>query len=91
MLGFYGSVNFNDIKLHLIQNIEHVVLKIGVCFVDFIDQKHNSIIRRKCLTDFAHFYVILDVADISLGVSETAVIQPRQGIVLVQCIDQFHA
>ena len=35
--GFYTFVDFNDIKFHLVQNIQHVVLKVGVGFINFID------------------------------------------------------
>ena len=43
------------------------------------------------LADFAHPDVVLDVADIPLGVAETAVVEPGQGIVLVEGLHQLHA
>jgi len=38
VLGPDGFVDFNNIELHLIQNVQHIVLKIGVGLVDFINQ-----------------------------------------------------
>ena len=91
MFGPNGFVNFNDVKFHLIQDIQHVILKIRIRFVDFIDQQNRTGIGLKGLADFAHLDIILNIADIPIGVAETAVIEARQGVILVQGFHQFHA
>ena len=37
--GRYGSVDFDDIKFHLVEDVEHVILEVGVRLVYLIDQK----------------------------------------------------
>ena len=38
-LALIGPVDLDDIELHLVEDIQHVVLKIRVGLVDFIDQE----------------------------------------------------
>ncbi len=42
-----GLVDLDDVKLHLVQNIEHVVLEVRVRLVDFIDQQDGSHLCRQ--------------------------------------------
>ena len=86
-----GLVDLNDVEFHLVEYIEHVVLKIGIGLIDLVDEQHDPLIGDKGLSDLAHPDVLFDVADIPFGIPETAVIQPRQGIVLVKGIDELHA
>ena len=86
-----GLVDLDDIELHLIENIEHVILKIAVGLVDFIDQQHRSHLRHKGLADFPHADVFFDVAHIPSGIPEAAVVEARQGIVLIQGVHELHA
>ena len=65
VFGLYGFVDFDNIKLHLIQNIQHIILKVGVCFVDLVDQENGSGLSGKRATDFSHADIRFDVADIS--------------------------
>src|SRR4030043_1369753 len=34
-------INLDDIELHLIEDIEHIVLEIGVSFIDLIDEQNH--------------------------------------------------
>ena len=36
--GLDGFIDFNNIKFHLVQNIQHVILKIRVGFIDLVNQ-----------------------------------------------------
>ena len=89
--GFNGFVDFNDIKFHLVQDIQHVILEIRICLIDLVDQKNHPFIRYKGLADLSHLDILFDITDISLGVTETAVIEPGEGIILVQGLYKFHA
>ena len=86
-----GFVYLHNIKFHLIQDIQHVILKIRVGLVYFVNQKHRSCIRDKCLPDFPHLEIVFDIADIPAGISEAAVVETGQCVVLIQGIHQFHA
>ena len=87
VFGFDGLVDLNDIELHLVENIQHVILKIRVGLVDFIDKEDGSLIGRKSLADFTHFDIGLDIAHIPLGIAKAAVIEAGQGVVLVQSLN----
>ena len=63
-IGTDGFVDLNDIEFHLIQNIQHIVLKIRVCLVDFVNQQNNPFVRHKGLAYFAHFDILFNVTHI---------------------------
>ena len=46
VLGADGLVDLDDVKLHLVQHVEHIVLKIRVGLVDLVDQQHRRVSRR---------------------------------------------
>ena len=91
LLGLDGLVDLDDVELHLVQHVQHVVLEIRVGLVDLIDQQDHLFVGDKGLADLPHFDVFLDIAHIPLGVAETAVVEPGQGVVLVKRVDQLHA
>ena len=91
MSGLYNLVDLDDIKLHLIQDIEHVILKIGVRLVDFIDEQNGPDIRCKGLANLAHLDIVLYIADIPCRVAESTVIEPCECIVLIECLHKLHA
>ncbi len=84
-------VDLDDIKLHLVEDIEHVVLKIGIGLIDLINEKDDSFVRHKGLPDLSHPDILFDVAHIPFRISKTTVIEACQGIVLIKGIDQLHA
>ena len=43
MLGLDGFVDFDDVELHLVEHVEHVVLEVGVRLVDLVDQQHDFV------------------------------------------------
>jgi len=90
-LALTSSVDFDDIELHLVQDIEHVILEVGIGLVDLVDQQHHPLVGHEGLADLAHADVFRDVADLAGRIAETAVVQTGQGIVLVEGIDQLHA
>ncbi len=61
----YGLVDFDDVKFHLVQYIEHIILKIRVGLIDFVNQQNRSLGSGKGLADLAHLNVLLDIADIT--------------------------
>ena len=64
--GADGLVDLDDVELHLIEDIQHVVLEIGIRLVDFVDQQHRPILGHEGLADLAHLDIGLDVADVAL-------------------------
>jgi len=40
-------VNLNDVKFHLVEYVEHVILKVGVGFIDFVDEEDDPFTRYK--------------------------------------------
>ena len=46
VFGLDGLVYFDDVELHLIENIQHVVLKIRVGLVNLINQKNWFFYRQ---------------------------------------------
>ena len=87
----YGPVDLDDVELHLVEHIEHVVLEVGVSLVDLVDQQHHPLICDKGLTDFSHPDILRDIAHISRRVAEAAVVQAGQSVVVIQGFDQLHA
>jgi len=87
----YGLVDLNDIEFHLVQYIEHIVLKISICLINFIDQQDYLFVCNKGLAYFAHSDVVFDIAHISAGISKAAVIQPCEGIILIKGLHKLHA
>ncbi len=43
------------------------------------------------LADLAHLDVVLDIAHIAAGIAEPAVVEPGEGVVLVEGLDGLHA
>ena len=84
-------VDLDDVELHLVENVEHVVLEIGVGLVDLVDEQHGALIGHEGLADLAHLDVVLDVAHVAAGIAEAAVVEPGEGVVLVQGVHQLHA
>ena len=84
-------VDLHDIELHLVEDVEHVVLEVGVGLVDLVDQEHRPLVGNEGLADLAHPDVLGDVAHIAARIAEAAVVEAGQGVVLVEGVDQLHA
>ena len=83
-----GFVDLDDIEFHLVQDIEHIVLKIGIGLIDLIDQQDHPFIGDKGLPDFSHPNILFNIADIPFGVTEPTIIQTSECVVLVKGIDR---
>jgi len=69
-----GFIDLDDVELHLVQHIEHIVLKIGVGLIDLVNQQNHSFFGYKGLSDLPHPNIIFDIAHIPFGVSKAAII-----------------
>ncbi len=90
-LAFNGLVDFDDVEGHLVEHVEHVVLEVRVGLVDLVDEQHRLGVGHEGLADLAHPDVGLDVAHVALRVAEAAVVEAREGVVLVEGLDELHA
>jgi len=89
--GRHRLVDFDDVELHLVEDVEHVVLKVRVGLVDLVDEENGPHVGDEGLPDSAHADVFLDIAHVAFGIPEAAVVEAGQRIVLVQGVDQLHA
>ena len=84
-------VRFNDVELHLVEHIKHVVLKVAVRLVDLVDKQYAAVLRGEGLADLAHLYIVADIGNVAVRVAEPAVVEPGQRIILIQRFNQLHA
>src|SRR4030043_1514866 len=66
MFCFDGLIDLDNIKFHLIQHIQHIILEISIRLVNFVNQKNHSLIGTKRLSYLSHPNILLDISHISL-------------------------